>query len=238
MENALAFRPRRGCSLQGAGFSNAERISKERRTADATISMKRVFQHPPAPASGRRYWRSTDELADTPEFREWLEREFPSSAAQLNGDEWSRRSFLKLMGLVHSDLGGHLDVYRHPRNFPLALPSFHSLLTDDRDERSQNCFAGIRRARRSSGRNRGRPTLMLFIVPVQGVLQAAVNWWYANNLLFLWFGSLALGTAYYMGTTISIVTKHAIIVIELGWSAAAVVPDTTAIGEAPASGLR
>src|SRR5438067_6565668 len=40
--------------------------------------------------------------------------------------------------------------------------------------------------------------IMLFIVPVQGVLQAAVNWWYANNLLFLWLGSLALGTAYYM----------------------------------------
>src|SRR5947207_1904576 len=39
---------------------------------------------------------------------------------------------------------------------------------------------------------------MLFIVPVQGVLQAAVNWWYANNLLFLWFGSLGLGTVYYM----------------------------------------
>src|SRR5438067_11426214 len=39
---------------------------------------------------------------------------------------------------------------------------------------------------------------MLFIVPVQGVLQAAVNWCYANNLLCLWFGSLALGTAYYM----------------------------------------
>src|SRR5438270_5645147 len=40
--------------------------------------------------------------------------------------------------------------------------------------------------------------VMLFIAPVQGVLQAAVNWWYANNLLFLWFGSLGLGTAYYM----------------------------------------
>ena len=39
------------------------------------------------------------------------------------------------------------------------------------------------------------------------------------------------------GTTINIVTRGAIIVIELGWSAAAVVPDTTAIGEAPASGL-
>jgi cytochrome c oxidase cbb3-type subunit 1 len=25
-----------------------------------------------------------------------------------------------------------------------------------------------------------------------------VNWWFANNLLFLWFGSIGLGTAYYM----------------------------------------
>jgi cytochrome c oxidase cbb3-type subunit I len=40
--------------------------------------------------------------------------------------------------------------------------------------------------------------LMLFVVPVQGVLQAAVTWWYANNLLFLWLGAIALGTAYYM----------------------------------------
>ena len=40
--------------------------------------------------------------------------------------------------------------------------------------------------------------VMLFIVPVQGVMQAAVNWWFANNLLFLWFGSIGLGTVYYM----------------------------------------
>jgi cytochrome c oxidase cbb3-type subunit 1 len=39
---------------------------------------------------------------------------------------------------------------------------------------------------------------MLFVVPVQGVMQAAVGWWYANNLLFLWLGAIALGTAYYM----------------------------------------
>src|SRR5437660_574239 len=31
-----------------------------------------------------------------------------------------------------------------------------------------------------------------------GCMAYTVNWWYANNLLFLWFGSLALGTAYYM----------------------------------------
>jgi cytochrome c oxidase cbb3-type subunit 1 len=40
--------------------------------------------------------------------------------------------------------------------------------------------------------------LMLFAVPVQGVMQAAVGWWYANNLMFLWLGAIALGTAYYM----------------------------------------
>jgi cytochrome c oxidase cbb3-type subunit 1 len=40
--------------------------------------------------------------------------------------------------------------------------------------------------------------LMLFAVPVQGVMQDAVNWWYTNNLLFLWFGAIGLGTAYYM----------------------------------------
>src|SRR5438270_6221426 len=76
--------------------------------------MKRVFQHPPAPTSGRRYWRSTDELADTPEFREWLEREFPSSAAQLNGDEWSRRNFLKLMGASVALAGFGVSSCRRP----------------------------------------------------------------------------------------------------------------------------
>src|SRR5438477_6990090 len=40
--------------------------------------------------------------------------------------------------------------------------------------------------------------LMLFVVPVQGVLESAVTWWYGNNLLFLWFGAIGLGTAYYM----------------------------------------
>ena len=26
-----------------------------------------------SPATGRRYWRSLDELADTPEFKQWIE---------------------------------------------------------------------------------------------------------------------------------------------------------------------
>ncbi|HEY2572943.1 MAG TPA: cbb3-type cytochrome c oxidase subunit I, partial [Verrucomicrobiaceae bacterium] len=40
--------------------------------------------------------------------------------------------------------------------------------------------------------------VMLFVAPVQGVMQAVVTGWYTNNLLFLWFGAIGLGTAYYM----------------------------------------
>jgi molybdopterin-containing oxidoreductase family iron-sulfur binding subunit len=46
--------------------------------------------------TGRRYWRSLDELAETPEFAEWLHREFPKGASELN-DGPTRRNFLKIM---------------------------------------------------------------------------------------------------------------------------------------------
>src|SRR5579863_1983111 len=45
--------------------------------------------------TGRRYWRSLDELADTPEFKDWLHREFPQGASELDGQ--NRRHFLKIM---------------------------------------------------------------------------------------------------------------------------------------------
>src|SRR6266567_665297 len=57
--------------------------------------MKRVFQH-------------------TPEFREWLQREFPDGAAELDGDEWSRRNFLKLMGASVALAGFGLTSCRRP----------------------------------------------------------------------------------------------------------------------------
>src|ERR671926_890342 len=49
-----------------------------------------------AGAEGRLYWRSLGELADTPEFREFLHREFPEQASEWN-DPKGRREFLKLM---------------------------------------------------------------------------------------------------------------------------------------------
>jgi molybdopterin-containing oxidoreductase family iron-sulfur binding subunit len=57
--------------------------------------MKTDLNHSAAPANGRRYWRSLDELADTPEFKEWLHREFPQGASELDGQ--NRRHFLKIM---------------------------------------------------------------------------------------------------------------------------------------------
>jgi molybdopterin-containing oxidoreductase family iron-sulfur binding subunit len=46
--------------------------------------------------TGRRYWRSLDELADTPEFKDWLQREFPQGASEFE-DGVSRRHFMKIM---------------------------------------------------------------------------------------------------------------------------------------------
>ena len=50
-----------------------------------------------ATVSGRTYWRSLDELADTPAFRELMQREFPEQAT-VWPEPLDRRRFLTLMG--------------------------------------------------------------------------------------------------------------------------------------------
>ena len=46
--------------------------------------------------SGPAYWRSLDELTDTPEFRQWVEKEFPESTLEAPSGQ-SRRDFVKIM---------------------------------------------------------------------------------------------------------------------------------------------
>jgi molybdopterin-containing oxidoreductase family iron-sulfur binding subunit len=46
---------------------------------------------------GQDYWRSLNELADTEEFQEYMHREFPEGASELN-DGLGRRKFIQLMG--------------------------------------------------------------------------------------------------------------------------------------------
>jgi MoCo/4Fe-4S cofactor protein with predicted Tat translocation signal len=80
--------------------------------------------------SARRYWRSLDELADTPEFKDWLHREFPSGASEMVEDGSSRRHFLKIMSASFALAGvatlgagcrrpeEHLEPYgKQPENY-------------------------------------------------------------------------------------------------------------------------
>lgn len=59
------------------------------------------------PKFGPQYWRSLDQLADTPEFRSWAEREFPAGASELSSD-FTRRDFVKIMSasFLLAGLGG------------------------------------------------------------------------------------------------------------------------------------
>ncbi len=68
--------------------------------------MKRKVHHPEPAAgesTGRKYWRSLDELAETPGFKAHVEREFPEGASNLDGVD--RRKFFKLMAASFA-LGG------------------------------------------------------------------------------------------------------------------------------------
>jgi MoCo/4Fe-4S cofactor protein with predicted Tat translocation signal len=65
-------------------------------TTSATMSLVQVREKLKN-VKGKRYWRSVDELANTPDFQAAVEREFPA-AAQEWVDPVSRRGFMKLMG--------------------------------------------------------------------------------------------------------------------------------------------
>jgi MoCo/4Fe-4S cofactor protein with predicted Tat translocation signal len=56
-----------------------------------------VLRNQLAGLEGQRYWRGLEELADTKEFQEFLQQEFPQDASIWN-DGVSRRNFLRLMG--------------------------------------------------------------------------------------------------------------------------------------------
>ncbi|MBD3166421.1 4Fe-4S dicluster domain-containing protein [bacterium] len=73
-------------------------IGTQHQPAGGLHSMSPVrFRTKPQASDDKTYWRSLEELENTPRFQEILEREFPAGAS-----EWqsplSRRSFLQLMG--------------------------------------------------------------------------------------------------------------------------------------------
>jgi MoCo/4Fe-4S cofactor protein with predicted Tat translocation signal len=71
-------------------------VDHEAKNVPTPLTLEQVRQELKG-VKGKRFWRSIDELADTPEFQAAVEREFPA-AAQEWVDPVSRRGFLKLMG--------------------------------------------------------------------------------------------------------------------------------------------
>lgn len=78
--------------------------------------MKFKYNHPEPKEGdlvGHKYWKSLDEAADTPEFRQWIEKEFPTGASEM--DEMTRRTFLKLGAASIAFAGFGLAGCREPR---------------------------------------------------------------------------------------------------------------------------
>ncbi len=100
--------------------------------------MKTIPPACPEPETGRTYWRSLDQLADKPEFRQWLEREFPQGASEWT-DPVSRRHFVKIMSasflLAGLGLGATgcrrpqqriLPFAKAPENYIHGVPEYYA----------------------------------------------------------------------------------------------------------------
>ncbi len=75
-------------------MSSQDQCPSSKKQGKPAIKPRASVDH--SAATGARLYRSIDDVADTPEFREHLEREFLPGASELN--EESRREFIKMMG--------------------------------------------------------------------------------------------------------------------------------------------
>src|SRR5436190_39995 len=100
--------------------------------------MKIIPPQCPEPETGRRYWRSLEQLADKPEFRTWAEREFPQGASEWT-DPVSRRHFVRIMSasflLAGMGLAGSgcrrpeqkiLPFGKMPENYIHGVPQYYA----------------------------------------------------------------------------------------------------------------
>ncbi len=97
---------------------------------------------PPMSQQGREYWRSLEDLANTPEFRERMENEFPAGALEILDTD--RRQFLKLMGASMALAGiGLAGCRRWPKEHIVPL----SYRPEDRDPGVAETYASTREFR-------------------------------------------------------------------------------------------
>jgi molybdopterin-containing oxidoreductase family iron-sulfur binding subunit len=86
-------------------------------------------------ARGPRYWRTLEELAQTPEFEEMLHREFPKHASEWT-DKSSRRDFMRIMGAslalaglsacTKQPLEAIVPYVKQPNNLVIGKPLFYA----------------------------------------------------------------------------------------------------------------
>ncbi|MCZ6674822.1 MAG: TAT-variant-translocated molybdopterin oxidoreductase [Verrucomicrobia bacterium] len=80
--------------------------------------MNKFLKHPEPTESdlkGPHYWKSLDDLAETDGFKEYLHREFPEGASELDGV--NRRQFLKVMSASFAFAGVGLAGCRRPEKY-------------------------------------------------------------------------------------------------------------------------
>jgi molybdopterin-containing oxidoreductase family iron-sulfur binding subunit len=98
--------------------------------------MKTIPPPCPEPETGPKYWRSLEQLSDTPEFRQWVEREFPAGASEWT-DPVSRRNFVKVMSasFLLAGLGATgcrrpvEKIYpfaKMPENYTYGVPQYYA----------------------------------------------------------------------------------------------------------------
>ena len=66
---------------------------------------------------GPKYWKSLDDLSETPAFKEWLTKEFPDGASESHGV--NRRHFVKIMAASFGLAGMGLSGCRRPESYVL-----------------------------------------------------------------------------------------------------------------------
>ena len=113
--------------------------------------MKTIPPPCPEPDSGPKYWRSLEELSDSPRFREWVEREFPSGASEFT-DPVSRRHFVKIMSasFLLAGVGGLtsgcrrpveriIPFSKQPENYIHGVPQLYATARPIRGSRARSC---------------------------------------------------------------------------------------------------
>ena len=159
---AVGARPAAGEGVQHSEASRAARRATDDPLMSDTHTTSRRF----APARrhrGREYWRSLDELAETPEFQEFLHREFPQNASEWL-DPVGRRGFLKLMGASLALAGVTactrqpaekiVPYVRQPEELVPGKPLFYATAMTARRRRASACWSRATKG----GRPRSRAT--------------------------------------------------------------------------------